>query len=412
LPLRLGQGRIGRRWRRRSNPLLWKRSHDRSSFSQRYFDKFDKIADMLVLCCYHFLLLLVDCLLLRSIQRSSYTSFWFFIMLAGTGAFAALFLALALVEMIEGRSLSASANYFLQGLIGHGGFFLFASAFLMYRQRKSDGKPRRRLPSLILVFGFIYCGLAIDALLIEPTALVVREATIRTPKINKPMTLVFCSDMHGDHIIGPYERWTLQKIKEQNADLLLFGGDYIQGTTEDDWRLLKEWNLLLKEIDLHAPFGIFAIRGTLAHDWGPWKEMFENTAVIPHENTLTEQIGEIRVTFLSIDDSETPFPIPDEERENQFRIIVGHSPRYAMAAQDADLLLAGHTHGGQVQIPFWGPLLTASGDFPKKWASGLTVMPNGAVLVVSHGSGLSRGKFPRIRFWCRPDIWVIRLEPE
>jgi len=64
--------------------------------------------------------------------------------------------------------------------------------------------------------------------------------------------------------------------------------------------------------------------------------MFEGTAIIPKESTVTEQIGELRVTFLSLGDSGEKSSIPDEGRKNQFRIIVGHCPMYAMAEQDAD----------------------------------------------------------------------------
>ena len=103
----------------------------------------------------------------------------------------------------------------------------------------------------------------------------------------------------------------------------------------------------------------------------------------------------------------------DQEQENKFRIIAGHHPLYAMATQEAELLLAGHTHGGQVQIPFWGlPIITMSDPLPKRWATGKTLMENGALLIVSHGTGLDTSpRVPRVRFHCRPDFWVIRLVP-
>ena len=363
---------------------------------------------MLTQGIYHCLLLLINLFLLYSIWRDSYTSFLHFFVLAGIGAFAAVFLAIILTGTLEG---SISANFVLHGLAWHGSVFLFVSSLLMYRQRKNDGKPRRCLPSLIVVIGCMYCGLAVDALLLEPTGLVIREAVIMTPKITKPITIVFCSDIQTDSV-GCYERRTLQKIKEQNADIILFGGDYVQGKDEQESRqLVKDLNRLFQEVDLYAPLGIYAVQGNFD---GPLTEMFENTAIIPEESTVTKQIGEIRLTFLSERDSgrnrsETIHTILDEERGKQFRLMVGHRPRYAMIPQEADLLLAGHTHGGQVQIPFWGPIVTASGDLPRRWASGMTVLPSGATLIVSHGSGLERGRAPRLRFLCRPDFWVIRL---
>jgi predicted MPP superfamily phosphohydrolase len=361
-----------------------------------------------MLCLYHGSLLLIALLQLYPIWRSSYTPFLHFLVLAGIGVCVNVFLAAALSGLMGDR---VSAHFVLYGLAWHGGCFLFATAFLMYRQRRSDGKPRRTFPSLILIFACIYCGVALDALVIEPWWLVVRKTTLPTSKITEPITIVFCSDMQAERI-GSYERRTLQKIKEQNADLILFGGDYFQThTVQETQKILQDWNQLFREIDLQAPLGIYAVRGNLDL-WHDWETMFTGTAIIPKEQTVTEQIGEIRVTFLSLGSSLEQRSIPDEERGDKFRIIVGHTPKYAMAAQDADLLLAGHTHGGQVQIPFFGPLVTASGNLSRKWATGTTSMPNGATLMVSHGSGHERGRAPRVRFYCRPDILVIRLVPE
>jgi len=345
-------------------------------------------------------MLFIDLLLLYEILESRHTSLDRFFTHCCCGGFAAVFLAL----IIGGFD----ANLAIHGLAWHGTFFLFASAFLMYRQR-IDGKPRRLFPTLVLVFGCVYFGVAANTLLYEPTALVVKETTITTPKITKPITIVFAADLQADHV-GHYERWTLEKIKEQNADLILFGGDYMQSSMDEWQKTLDDWNQLFREINLQAPLGIYAVQGNIDYGSGA---IFEGTAIVHQEQTLTKSIGEIRVTFLSTGDSASQHPIPDEERGDKFRVIVGHMPIYAMAMQEADLLLAGHTHGGQVQIPFWGlPIITLSGPVPRSWATGMTPMENGATLIVSHGTGLERGGVvPRVRFHCRPDFWVIRLVP-
>jgi len=359
---------------------------------------------MFVQCSYHGLMLLIDLLLLYFIWRSPHTTFLRFFVLCCCGGFAAIFLVIA-INGLDG-------NLAIHGLAWHGTFFLFASAFLMYRQR-INGKPRRLFPSSVLAFGCIYFGVAANTLLFEPTALVVREMTITTPKITKPMTIVFASDFQTDHP-GRYERWTLQKIKEQNADLIILGGDYTQGRSIDESRnAMKEWNQLFHEVDLQAPLGIYALRGTHVHDWDWWKEKFKNTTIVPLEQTISKSIGEIRITFLSSQDSWARRSVPDEGQGEKFRIIAGHHPLYAIAPQEAELLVAGHTHGGQVQIPFVGlPIITYSDPLPKRWATGTTLMENGALLIVSHGTGMSTGsRAPRVRFHCRPDFWVIRLVP-
>ena len=77
---------------------------------------------------------------------------------------------------------------------------------------------------------------------------------------------------------------------------------------------------------------------------------------------------------------------------------------------DADLILAGHTHGGQVRLPLLGPLLTLS-QVPRSWAAGRTELPGGGTLIVSRGVGMERHDAPRLRFLCRPELVVLDLIP-
>ena len=357
-------------------------------------------------CCLC-LLFPIFLLLLNTIRQNGYTSVWFFFILAALGSLATLVVTLGFSKLLEGH---ADMNLAVHALAWYGSLFLFASAVLMYRQKKNNGKPRRKTPTALVIFGCLYLGIAIDALLIEPTRLVIREITITTPKITEPITIVFCADMQTERV-GNYERRTLQKIKEQKADLILFGGDYIQGKDDEANRqLLDDWNKLFREIDLQAPLGIYAVQGNKEIGY-PWREMFKDTAVIPRSLTGSMSIGDMRITFLSVRSSWTRRTVADRMQENKFRIMVGHMPAYAVAEQEADLLLAGHTHGGQVHLPFWGPLFTNVRNFPRKWTSGVTPLPSGRTLLVTNGSGLARGTAPQVRFFCRPDFWVIRLVP-
>ncbi|HEX6399694.1 MAG TPA: metallophosphoesterase [Actinomycetota bacterium] len=93
----------------------------------------------------------------------------------------------------------------------------------------------------------------------------------------------------------------------------------------------------------------------------------------------------------------------------RFGIAVMHSPDSApeAAALGYDLLVAGHTHGGQVRLPAVGALVTNS-SMPRRLVSGLIRM-GPALLHTSPGLGTS--KFAPFRFWCRPEATVLELRP-
>mgnify|MGYP003394654221 CR=1 FL=1 len=93
------------------------------------------------------------------------------------------------------------------------------------------------------------------------------------------------------------------------------------------------------------------------------------------------------------------------------RILLSHRPDIALGMRpdsNIDLVVAGHTHGGQVQLPFYGPPITLS-FVPKQVAAGGLHRMSGNWIYVSRGVGHEQGQAPCVRFLCPPEISIISL---
>ncbi len=313
------------------------------------------------------------------------------------GAFAVA-LALRLGEDRFGAARLAAYGLFL-----HGEILLAGSALLWWRSKR------------IVAFGCVIGALALgavagDAFLIEPTWLEVSYRRIASEKIEQPIRIVVLADLQTDRI-GPYEREVFLRILQEEPDVILLAGDYLQPEWELRPKLRRELNALLHEIGFPGKARAFAVRGNI--DPEGWEEMFDGLEVETVGAIGARQshaLGDLRVTCLGIGRSyrtSLVFPGRDPDR---FHIVVGHVPNFALGRVDADLLVAGHTHGGQVQLPWIGPL-TCNCEIPRRWASGWTDLPGGGQLVVSRGVGMERHFAPRLRFFCRPELVVIDLVP-
>jgi uncharacterized protein len=120
----------------------------------------------------------------------------------------------------------------------------------------------------------------------------------------------------------------------------------------------------------------------------------------------------LAVELLGLDDAHIRRhdlrPAP-RRRPDRFGVAVMHSPDSApeAAALGYDLIVAGHTHGGQVRLPVIGALVTNC-SMPRRLVSGRIRMGR-ATLHISPGLGTS--KYAPFRFWCRPEATLLELRP-
>ncbi|MBI2683599.1 MAG: metallophosphoesterase family protein [Acidobacteriales bacterium] len=233
----------------------------------------------------------------------------------------------------------------------------------------------------------------------------VRIATSKLPKGSQPIRIVEISDLHCDAKPRLEDRLA-QVIAEQKPDLIVFAGDAV-----NDYEAIGRFQGLMRKLSAIAP--TFVVRGN-------WDYFREVTAI--HKGTgVTELNGqaqrlnirgqELVISGLGANSPDSVeyafFAVPKEE----FRIFVHHFPDriQEVSGEGIDLYLAGHTHGGQVALPFYGALVTYS-RYDKKYEAGLYhVGPTW--LYVNRGIGMEGGRAPRVRFRARPEVTVIDLVP-
>ena len=259
---------------------------------------------------------------------------------------------------------------------------------------------------LILLF-IVGVLLAIWAFGFEPNMLKVTTYRVAKPELSG-LKIAFASDFH----IAPRHKKRLEKIvkkiNEQKADLILLGGDFVKGHKFETSMPIEEIAQELSKLD--APLGVVSVLGN--HDW--WqngqkiKEVLQDSGIVVLENENQKLIYNGRLLSLAgLADYNTRKVDIDKalsETENNV-LLLTHSPDvFPEIPPKVFLTLAGHTHGGQVTLPWWGALLVPS-KYGKKYEGGF-IEENGKKMIV--GRGLGTSLLP-VRLGCMPEIVVVEF---
>jgi predicted MPP superfamily phosphohydrolase len=256
--------------------------------------------------------------------------------------------------------------------------------------------------------------IGVDATLIERRRLGVN--TYRIPVRHLPpafigFRIVQLSDLHLDPLTPlPWLCGVLDQAQRLNGQIIVCTGDYVHArgrATQVD----AIWPELVR---LRAPLGVFNVLGNHDHwaDTGRSLEWLERSGQSVRHRARPVQIGAHRIWIAGAGDywedrcgiDEALAPVPTDE----CRIVLAHNPDTADVPwrSRVDLMLSGHTHGGQVRLPLLGaPVLPVRN---KRYASGLVTTDRTRVFI---SRGIGWAILP-VRFNCPPQIAVLELVPE
>ncbi len=264
--------------------------------------------------------------------------------------------------------------------------------------------------TLLVIYGFW----------IEPLTLQVTHQSLTSRKL-KPgvhIKILHLGDLHIERITAREKALTAQ-IRALAPDLILFSGDVLNLSYNQDPLAIQAAREIMSA--WQAPLGVYAVPGSPAVDLEEVLPQIyaDGNIHLLRGDRVSIPVKDDSIDIIGLTCSHRPFvdaPIlqtlvaPTPAR---FTVLLYHTPDLAPNAQDmnVDLQLSGHTHGGQVQLPWLGALFTAS-LYGRAFSNGRYTLKD-LTLYITRGIGMEGAGAPRVRFLCPPEIilWNITGDP-
>ncbi|MEZ5989753.1 MAG: hypothetical protein R3F30_11640 [Planctomycetota bacterium] len=273
------------------------------------------------------------------------------------------------------------------------------------------------------VVAVVVLGVGGFAYFVEPYRLQVRHYRLESARlagIPGPIRVVVLADLQTDEV-GAFEREVFARVDALRPDLLLLPGDWLQLPLGDPGFEAQRAKLveLFRGLEHPPRYGMYAVDGDVEEA----RQVLRGTGVtiLQDQCAPCDPVSRLQVFGLRRWSSRQPAGpgsawdeafFKAQARFDGLTILLGHSPDFARGffegVSTEVLAVAGHTHGGQVVVPFYGPPITLS-DLPRDVAAGGFFRFGDAALCVSRGVGMERAAAPRLRFLCPPELVVIDL---
>lgn len=280
---------------------------------------------------------------------------------------------------------------------------------------KKNEKKKNNEKGHIIIYILLFVGLLlIYSRYIEPYNLTIREYKIENKDIPSNfdgLKIVHFSDVHyGMTVDYKYLKEIVNNINNQNPDIVIFTGDFIDKNTNLSDKEVKKINKLLSKIN--STLGNYVVTGN--HDYKhikDFKNIFDGSfTILNNQEKLIYYKDSIPLSFVGLDDSlegKIDYDILNDSNE-YFRFVLVHEGDVYDKISDYkfNVMLSGHSHNGQVRLPIIGKVYTPVGakkyyDYYYKFGD--------KELFISNGIGTSGVKFRNLS---RPSINLYRLYSE
>lgn len=263
---------------------------------------------------------------------------------------------------------------------------------------------------LLISFGLMVLVLLLVGYVEATNSPDIKDLRIDSEQVGKPIKAILISDLHvadPGTSISDIEN-LVAIINEQKPDIVFIAGDFVStkriATRKYDFKDISK-----KLEQIKSRLGIYAVLGNHDH----WKGSAQAKIILEQSGIAVLDNEAVKIENMvvgGVDDAFTGHAdvtktLEEMEKLKGYRILLSHSPDVMPAVDKrVSLVLSGHTHCGQIALPYIGPIITMS-RYGKKYACGV-IRENGKILVVSSGIGTS---LVPIRLGARPDIWVIDI---
>jgi len=306
-------------------------------------------------------------------------------------------------------------------------FFLSSAGTALYLWLARKARPLPRLVrwpvTILLSLGWI---IIFYGSFIEPRLIASTRQTIHLGNSGTYVRIAVLSDLHA----GPYKgegffRRVLNKVKLENPDMVVFLGDYIYNKPEAISDLKPFAELYARSGKYLGSYGVLGNHEYGLPDSGQTlpideeklaqvKVSLQQQAQITLLNNdhLPFWVGNKRFYLIGIEDLWSGRASFTKDALHGLspsipKILLSHNPDVTLLAPHlADLIIAGHTHGGQIALPWIGPIPQVPTELGRRFARGLFTINNTLTFITS-GLGESG---PRARLFVPPEIGILNIE--